>query len=128
MKILCFYNDYFEKDCEIKNQEKYNILHSRYLLNLIFWSDKDDIDYFLESIEEVEKGKKEVFEIGLVIPDIYIYIYKEKVLFEHNLGWYANWECQLKIVKEALRGWKKFLEMPKEKDTVYEFEINDLDL
>lgn len=130
MKIKCFYYDgdlRFPWSNIIDEGKKYDINYSRYLLNLLIYTN-DRIEYLLENIEKVQKREEKVFERLIEIPDIYIYIYKEKTLFEHNEEYCEDWDCPTIVVKKALEGWRKFLEMPKDKDTVYEFEIPDSDL
>ena len=134
MKIRCFYkilemidSDLFLTCAKIINEENYNINYSRYLLGFLIYT-TDSIKYLLENIEKVIEGEEEVFERLIEMPDTYVYIYKEKALFEHNREYWEEWECPTLVVKQALEGWKKFLELPKDKDTVYEFEISDLDL
>lgn len=131
MKIKCFYDmlysGRYEPYAEIINQEKYNINYSRYLLSFLIYTN-DRIEYLLKNIDKVMRERKKVFERLIEMPDTYIYIYKEKSLFEHNQEYWEEWECPTKVVIQALEGWQKFLEMPENKDTVYEFEIPDSDL
>lgn len=130
MKIKCFYYDgdlRFPWSSIIDEEKKYDINYSRYLLGFLIHTN-DSIKYLLKNIEKVIGGEEEVFERLIEMPDTYVYIYKEKALFEHNQEYWEEWECPTSVVKQALEGWKKFLELPKDKDTVYEFEISDLDL
>ncbi|MCI7223118.1 MAG: hypothetical protein SPJ84_04520 [Fusobacterium gastrosuis] len=135
MKIKCYYRTYniysdnLEAYADIIDIQNYNINYAKYLFNFI----KDiktleTIEYISINIEKIEFKEIEEFSFNVDIPDIYVYIYIEKTLFEHNLGWNDDWECPTIVVKKALEGWKKFLEMPREKDTVYKFEIPDSDL
>lgn len=130
MKIKCFYydGDLRFPTARIMHHERYNINYSRYLLNYLIFTSLGGVKFGLDNIKKIEKDEKEVLEGTVVIPDIYIYIYKEKSLFEHNQEYWEEWECPTIVVKKALEGWKKFLEMPRDKDTVYEFEIPDSDL
>ncbi|MCI7223113.1 MULTISPECIES: hypothetical protein [Fusobacterium] len=129
MKIKCFY---YDEDlrlpwANIIDIQNYNINYAKYLFNFIIHTN-DRIEYLLENIEKIQKREEKLFERLVEIPDIYIYIYLEKTLFEHNQEHWEEWECPTIVVKKALEGWKKFLEMPRDKNTVYEFEIPDSDL
>ena len=131
MKIIFNYKVYNgvidHPDANILDAERYNIFYSKYFANTVrFLELLESVNYFLDNIKAVENGEKEVFESQIIIPDIYIYIYKDVVKFEQNQGYWEDWECPTIELKKALIAWKKFLELPKDPYRRMIVKINNL--
>lgn len=131
MKVRCYYykGDFNFTALDIIDSYKYDADYLKnygYVLNFLTFSSLETTVDMIEDIEKIEKNEMEVSGGVVDGPEIYIYIYKEKTIFEDTFGYHDDLEWPTSAVKQALEGWRTFLEMPKEKDTVYEYEIEGI--
>ena len=105
MKVKFFYKlakigKLWPPDCDVIDDEKYDVNYSRYLI--------------------------ECFETGTEI--FFTSVYKERVEFESD-GFYdwPDWSCTLDEYKRVLLGKKAFLMLPKEIESYLEIKINDIE-
>ena len=130
MKVKFFYKltktgKLWDPDCEVIDDEKYDVNYSRYLAGAV-WQMRSvlEVDYELEEIERVESGEIECFETGTEI--FFTSVYKDRVEFESDFYDWPDWSCTLEEYKRVLLGKKAFLMLPKELESYLEIKINDL--
>ena len=132
MKVKFFYKltktgKFWDPDCDVIDDEKYDVNYSRYLAGAV-WEMRyvSDVDYELDEIERVENGEIECFETGTEI--FFTSVYKDRVEFESD-GFYdwPDWSCTLDEYKRVLLGKKAFLMLPKEIESYLEIKINDIE-
>ena len=108
----------------IVDAKKYNIEYSIYLGRLLFIISDKGINESLKIIDKLEKGILTCYEAGTETMDYYMY--KNKVDFIDWFGDYDDWSCTIEEFTKSLLGKKKFLEMPRDINSYFEIEINDL--
>ena len=132
MKVKFFYKlakigKLWPPDCDVIDDEKYDVNYSRYLAGAV-WEMRyvSDVDRELDEIERVESGEIECFETGTEI--FFTSVYKDRVEFESD-GFYdwPDWSCTLDEYKRVLLGKKTFLMLPKEIESYLEIKINDVE-
>ena len=132
MKVKFFYKltkngELWAPDCDVIDDEKYDVNYSRYLAGAV-WQMRSvlEVDYELEEIERVESGEIEFFETGTEL--FATYVYKDRVKFESD-DFYdcPDWSCTLDEYKRVLLGKKAFLMLPKEIESYLEIKINDIE-
>ena len=112
-------------DCDVIDDEKYDVNYSRYLAGAV-WQMRyvSDVDRELDEIERVESGEIECFETGTEI--FFTSVYKDRVEFESDFYDWPDWSCTLDEYKRVLLGKKAFLMLPKEIESYLEIKINDI--
>ena len=130
MKVKFFYKltktgKLWDPDCDVIDDEKYDVNYSRYLAGAV-WEMRyvSSVDRELEEIEKVERGEIECFETGTEI--FFTSVYKDRVEFESDFYDWPDWSCTLEEYKRVLLGKKAFLMLPKESESYLEIKINDL--
>ena len=132
MKVKFFYKltktgKLWNLDCDVIDDEKYDVNYSRYLAGAV-WQMRyvSDVDYELDEIERVESGEIECFETGTEL--FATYVYKDRVKFESD-DFYdcPDWSCTLDEYKRVLLGKKTFLMLPREIESYLEIKINDIE-
>ena len=130
MKVKFFYKltktgKLWDPDCDVIDDEKYDVNYSRYLAGAVWEMGYiSAVDYELDEIEKVENGEIECFEIGTEI--FFTSVYKDRVEFESDFYDWPDWSCTLEEYKRVLLGKKAFLMLPKELESYLEIKINDL--
>ena len=131
MKVKFFYKlakigKLWPLDCDVIDDEKYDVNYSRYLAGAV-WQMRSvlEVDYELEEIERVESGEIECFETGTEI--FFTSVYKDRVEFESDFYDWPDWSCTLDEYKRVLLGKKAFLMLPKEIESYLEIKINDIE-
>ena len=132
MKVKFFYKltktgKLWNLDCDVIDDEKYDVNYSRYLAGTVWeMGYVSAVDYELDEIERVESGEIECFETGTEI--FFTSVYKDRVEFESD-GFYdwPDWSCTLDEYKRVLLGKKAFLMLPKEIESYLEIKINDIE-
>jgi hypothetical protein len=145
MKVKFFYKRYHspanELRGEIFNMALYGQLfgapreitagYQSYLLSALrsdYGKDKECCDHVLNIIERLEKGEIDYYEGGgqgfmhLMTP--------ETVTFEHIIfgicpEW-PRWTCPMAHYKAALKGWRRFLDMPESIDSELIIELPEV--
>ena len=125
--MKCYYwDDVSVRRCSIINEEKYNIGYSVYLARLIQETYFEWGEEMLSEIEKIEKDEKEVYDNTTEFFEYFIY--KDRVEFTCSFqNDYEDWQCSLTEYKNALVGWMKFLEMPRDINSYLEVKINDIE-
>ena len=130
MKVKFFYKiakngELWDPDCEVIDDEKYDVNYSRYLAGAV-WEIRTvkSVDYELDEIKRVESEEIECFETGTEI--FFTSVYKDRVEFESDFYDWPDWSCTLEEYKRVLLGKKAFLMLPKELESYLEIKINDL--
>ena len=97
MKVKFFYKiakngELWAPDCEVIDDEKYDVNYSRYLAGAV-WEMRyvSDVDYELDEIERVESVEIECFETGTEI--FFTSVYKDRVEFESDFYDWPDWSC-----------------------------------
>ena len=130
MKVKFFYKltktgKLWNLDCDVIDDEKYDVNYSRYLAGAVWeMGYVSAVDYELEEIKRVESGEIECFETGTEI--FFTSVYKDRVEFESDFYDWPDWSCTLEEYKRVLLGKKAFLMLPKELESYLEIKINDL--
>ena len=131
MKVKFFYKltktgKLWNLDCDVIDDEKYDVNYSRYLAGAV-WEMRyvSDVDRELDEIERVESGEIECFETGTEI--FFTSVYKDRVEFESDFYDWPDWSCTLDEYKRVLLGKKAFLMLPKEIESYLEIKINDIE-
>ena len=130
MKVKFFYKltktgKLWDPDCEVIDDEKYDVNYSRYLAGAVWeMTYVSAVDYELEEIKRVESGEIECFKTGTEI--FFTSVYKDRVEFESDFYDWPDWSCTLEEYKRVLLGKKAFLMLPKELESYLEIKINDL--
>ena len=131
MKVKFFYKlakigKLWPPDCDVIDDEKYDVNYSRYLAGAV-WQMRSvlEVDYELEEIERVESGEIECFETGTEI--FFTFVYKDRVEFGSDFYDWPDWSCTLDEYKRVLLGKKAFLMLPKEIESYLEIKINDIE-
>ena len=118
MKVKFFYKltktgKLWDPDCDVIDDEKYDVNYSRYLAGAVWEMGYiSAVDYELDEIEKVENGEIECFEIGTEI--FFTSVYKDRVEFESDFYDWPDWSCT-------------FLMLPKEIESYLEIKINDVE-
>ena len=88
MKVKFFYKltktgKLWDPDCDVIDDEKYDVNYSRYLAGAV-WEMRyvSSVDRELDEIERVESGEIECFETGTEI--FFTSVYKDRVEFESD--------------------------------------------
>ena len=110
--------------CSIVDGEKYNIEYSIFFSRKLTEIKPEGIGYLLKEIEKINNGEKECVESHGETLDFFIF--KDRVDFIDWFGDYDDWSCTIEEFTKALLGKKKFLEMPRNINSYFEIEINDL--
>lgn len=110
--------------CSIVDGEKYNIEYSIFFSRKLTEIKPEGIGYLLKEIEKINNGEKECVESHGETLDFFIF--KDRVDFIDWFGDYDDWSCTIEEFTRALLGKKKFLEMPRNINSYFEIEINDL--
>ena len=131
MKVKFFYKlakigKLWPLDCDVIDDEKYDVNYSRYLAGAV-WEMRyvSDVDRELDEIERVESGEIECFETGTEI--FFTFVYKDRVEFGSDFYDWPDWSCTLDEYKRVLLGKKAFLMLPKEIESYLEIKINDIE-
>ena len=131
MKVKFFYElakigKLWPPDCDVIDDEKYDVNYSRYLAGAV-WEMRyvSSVDRELEEIGKVERGEIECFETGTEI--FFTSVYKDRVEFESDFYDWPDWSCTLDEYKRVLLGKKAFLMLPKEIESYLEIKINDIE-
>ena len=131
MKVKFFYKltktgKLWNLDCDVIDDEKYDVNYSRYLAGAVWeMGYVSAVDYELEEIKRVESGEIECFETGTEI--FFTSVYKDRVEFESDFYDWPEWSCTLDEYKRVLLGKKAFLMLPKEIESYLEIKINDIE-
>ena len=131
MKVKFFYKltktgKLWNLDCDVIDDEKYDVNYSRYLAGTVWeMGYVSAVDYELDEIERVESGEIECFETGTEI--FFTSVYKDRVEFESDFYDWPDWSCTLDEYKRVLLGKKAFLMLPKEIESYLEIKINDIE-
>ena len=131
MKVKFFYElakigKLWPPDCDVIDDEKYDVNYSRYLAGAVWeMTYVSAVDYELDEIERVESGEIECFETGTEI--FFTSVYKDRVEFESDFYDWPDWSCTLDEYKRVLLGKKAFLMLPKEIESYLEIKINDIE-
>ena len=131
MKVKFFYKltktgKLWNLDCDVIDDEKYDVNYSRYLAGTVWeMGYVSAVDYELDEIERVESGEIECFETGTEI--FFTSVYKDRVEFELDFYDWLDWSCTLDEYKRVLLGKKAFLMLPKEIESYLEIKINDIE-
>ena len=131
MKVKFFYKltktgKLWNLDCDVIDDEKYDVNYSRYLAGTVWeMGYVSAVDYELDEIERVESGEIECFETGTEI--FFTSVYKDRVEFESDFYDWPDWSCTLDEYKRVLLGKKTFLMLPKEIESYLEIKINDVE-
>ena len=117
MKVKFFYKltkngELWAPDCDVIDDEKYDVNYSRYLAGAVWeMTYVSAVDYELEEIERVESGEIECFETGTEI--FFTSIYKDRVEFESDFYDWPDWSCTLEEYKRVLLGEKSIFNVAK---------------
>ena len=131
MKVKFFYKltktgKLWNLDCDVIDDEKYDVNYSRYLAGAVWeMGYVSAVDYELEEIKRVESGEIECFETGTEI--FFTSVYKDRVEFESDFYDWPEGSCTLDEYKRVLLGKKAFLMLPKEIESYLEIKINDIE-
>ena len=131
MKVKFFYKltktgKLWDSDCDVIDDEKYDVNYSRYLAGAV-WQMRyvSAVDYELDEIKRVESREIECFETGTEI--FFTSVYKDRVEFGSDFYDWPDWSCTLDEYKRVLLGKKAFLMLPKEIESYLEIKINDIE-
>ena len=131
MKVKFFYKltktgKLWNPDCDVIDDEKYDVNYSRYLAGAV-WEMRyvSSVDLGGRRIIKKENGEIECFETGTEI--FFTSVYKDRVEFESDFYDWPDWSCTLDEYKRVLLGKKTFLMLPKEIESYLEIKINDIE-